>query len=116
MRQVHKARLRAQFTVSPVAALLAEAAALGLSIVIQATIGNIPPAAFGAFGGLTILLARRWVLVDARQAFSAAVERHQVLVEGTPPQFIYMAPACPRRWLVVPHVQLQPELIDADVE
>ena len=116
MKQVRKARVRAQLTGLLVAALLAEAVALGLTIASQATIGNIPPAAFGASGGLTILLARRWVLVDARKAFSAAVERHQALVEGTPPQIIYMARACPRRWLVVLHVQLHPELIDADVE
>lgn len=60
-----------------------------------------------------LALAHRWVLVDADNAFKAAVSKGHVLLAGASPHVTYIDSAFPGRWLVVLHVQLHPELIDA---
>jgi hypothetical protein len=107
-------RLKAQLKVLLLSALAAEVTALFFSIVTQAATGEVSPAEFGLFGAVTLALAHRWVLVDVNNAFEAAVSKHYVLLAGAPPHITHIDSTCPRRWFVLLHIQLHPELIDSD--
>lgn len=114
MKATRKIRLKAQLKVLLVSALVTEVAALCFSIVTQAATGEVFPAAFGLFSAVTLALAHRWVMVDVGNAFQAAVSKHHVLLEGTTPHITQIDSSCPRRWFVLLHIQLHPELIDSD--
>lgn len=88
--------------------------ALLLYVFARLTVGEISPAAFGLFGGATVLLAHRWILVDMRRAFDKAVAQHHVVLEGSPPHIMKIAPTFPGYWLAMLYIQLHPELIDED--
>ncbi|WP_454808354.1 hypothetical protein [Paraburkholderia fungorum] len=105
-------RLKAQLTTLLVAGCITEMCALVLSILAGLTVGDMSPTAFGLFGGATVLLAHRWVLVDVREAFDKAVAQHHVVLEGSPPHIVQIARTFPGRWLAMLYVQLHPELID----
>jgi hypothetical protein len=111
-----KMRLKAQLIVLLVSALVAEVTTLFFSIVTQAVTGEVSPAAFVLFGVVTLKLTHRWVLVDVDNAFEVAVSKRNVLLAGTPPHITHIESTCPRRWFVLLHIQLHPELIDSDFE
>jgi hypothetical protein len=70
------------------------------------------PTASCLFGGATVLLAHRWILVDVRKAFDKAVAQHHVVLEGSPPHIMQIARTFPGRRLAVLYIQLHPELIE----
>jgi hypothetical protein len=67
--------------------------------------------AFITFGALTTLLAAGWVRHDANRAFRFAAEHQYLGFEGDPPRVISIAQDCPKRWLVLLHIELNPDLI-----
>lgn len=69
------------------------------------------PAAFMTFGALTTLLAAGWIRYDAGRAFQFAADHHYLGFEGDPPRVISIAQDCPKRWLVLLHIELNPDLI-----
>jgi hypothetical protein len=91
-------RLKAQLKV------LLVSTALFFSIVTQAATGEVSSVAYGFFGAVTLALAYRWVLVDADNAFKAAVSKRQVLLAGAPAHVTHIDSTCPRRWFVLLHI------------
>lgn len=69
------------------------------------------PAAFLSFGAVTTLLAAGWIRHDAGRAFQFAAEHCYLGFEGSPPRVISIAQDCPKRWLVLLHIELNPDLI-----
>ena len=112
MKAAPRLKLKAQLTIALVAGCITQACALLLYIVSGLTVGEVSPTAFGLFGGTTVLLAHRWIVVDMRKAFSRAVEQHHVVLEGQPPHIIKIAPTFRGHWLTMLYIQLHPELID----
>ncbi|MFM0053802.1 hypothetical protein [Caballeronia grimmiae] len=109
-----KMRLKAQLATLLVAQLLTLVVTLLLSLMLRASGRAVPPAGFAIFGAVTLIMAYRWVRVDAKKAFVAAVDAGEVGIDGSPPRVNYILPICSRRWLVLLYVQLHPELIDGD--
>jgi hypothetical protein len=94
---------------------------IGLSIAITTmlayVLSNVVPhsphayVAFITFGALTTLLAAGWTRHDANRAFRFAAEHHYLCFEGDPPRVISIAQDCPKRWLVLLYIELNPDLI-----
>lgn len=116
MKASEMMRLKAQLAAWLVAQLLTLAITSLFSIALHASGQEVPRTAFAIFGALTLVMAYFWVRADARQAFVAAVSKHQVGTDGRPPHVTYISPIFPRRWLVLLYIQLHPELIDSDFD
>jgi len=96
---------------------------MGLSIAITSLLAFIPilanlipdlprgPAAFMTFGAFTTLLIAGWIRYDADRAFQFAAQGRHLGFEGDPPRVISIAQNCPKRWLVLLHIELNPDLI-----
>jgi hypothetical protein len=92
---------------------LSIAIATMLAYVLSNVVGHSPHAfiAFVTFGALTTLLSAGWIRYDAHRAYQFAAERHYLGFEGNPPCVISIAEDCPKRWLVLLYIELNPELI-----
>ncbi len=95
-----------------VAALVTQVTTLVISILVNAAGTKVPAIPFAIFACITLALAQRWILVDAAKAFDEAVAKRNVLLHGEPPRITFIVATCPRRWFVLLHVQLHPELLD----
>jgi hypothetical protein len=90
---------------------------VALSTVLAFALANVMPdlphgpAAFMSFGALTTLLAAGWIRRDAGRAFRFAAEHHYLGFEDNPPRVISIAQDCPKRCLVLLHIELNPDLI-----
>ncbi len=82
-----------------------------LSLFVNTFYQGVPASWFMAFGCVTTPAIVIWLRDDARHAYVAAVARHFVGFDGVPPHVVSIAADCPRRWLVVIHIQLHPELL-----
>jgi hypothetical protein len=84
-----------------------------LAFVLANTIPDLAhgPAAFMSFGAFTTLLAAGWIRHDAGRAFQFAAVNSYLGFEGNPPRVISIAQDCPKRWLVLLHIELNPGLI-----
>jgi len=111
-----KMRFKARLIVLLVAALVTQVTTLVISILVGAAGTKVPPIPFAIFACITLALAQRWILVDTANAFGQAVAKRQVLLEGTPPHLTFIASTCSRRWFVLLHVHLHPELLDTAFE
>jgi hypothetical protein len=112
MKAGPRLKLKAQLTIVLAVGCITEICAQLLSVVAGLTVGDMSPTAFGLFGGATVLLVHRLILVDVRKAFDKAVAQHHVVLEGSPPHITQIARTFPGRWLAVLYIQLPPELID----
>jgi hypothetical protein len=111
-----KMRVKARLIVLLVAALVTQVTTLAISIVLGAAGTEVPPIPFAIFACITLTLAQRWILVDAENAFAEAVAKRHVRLSGAPAHVTSIATTCPRRWFVLLHVKLHPELLDLDFE
>ena len=111
-----KTRFKARLTVLLVASIVTQVTTLAISILVGAAGTEVPPIPFAIFACVTLALAQRWILVDAENAFAEAVAKRHVRLSGAPPHVTSIATTCPRRWFVLLHVQLQPELLDLALE
>ncbi|WP_147329588.1 hypothetical protein [Paraburkholderia sp. DHOC27] len=101
--------------------LRGETKLMGLSIAITSVLAfvlanlvpDLPhgPVAFLTFGAVTTLLVAGWIRYDADRAFRFAAEGRYLGFEGDPPRVISIAQDCPKRWLVLLHIELNPNLI-----
>lgn len=84
-----------------------------LAFVLANVMPDLPqgPAAFMSFGALTTVLAAGWIRHDAGRAFRFAAENRYLGFEGNPQRVISIAQDCPKRWLVLLHIELNPDLI-----
>ncbi|MFC0693530.1 hypothetical protein [Paraburkholderia humisilvae] len=60
----------------------------------------------------TVILVMVWAVRDARSAYQRALDDGYVRLAPRTRVVTGIARDCPRRWLVVLHIQLHPELID----
>lgn len=72
-------------TIILLAGRITKVCGLVLYIIVGLTVGEMSPNVFGLFGGATLLLAHRRILVAARKPFDKAVEQRPALLAGRPP-------------------------------
>ncbi|MGV7242352.1 hypothetical protein [Caballeronia sp. M23-90] len=104
-------RFKARLLVLLVAALVTQVTTFIISILVNAVGTNVPAIPFAIFACITLALTQRWILVDAAKAFGEAVAKRHVLLQGDPPQITFIVATCPKRWFVLLHIQLHPELL-----
>ncbi|MFM0197821.1 hypothetical protein PQQ65_32490 [Paraburkholderia strydomiana] len=107
---VYRTWLKARLTVLLAALVITEVSALIFCVAATLTTGGISPVAFDLFSAATLLLAQRWVCLDARTAFGTAVRIRYVILAGEPPRISRIAATFPGRWLALLHIRLHPEL------
>ncbi|WP_256935955.1 hypothetical protein [Caballeronia sordidicola] len=63
------------------------------------------------FSFVTCVLLSSWLQADARRAYLVAREKGCITpVDGTHPT-LSIAPNCPRRWLVILHIEMNPAIV-----
>lgn len=103
-----------QARVGLVAVLLAEVlVVLGMLASCIVSI-QVPACAVAGFGVCTVAMATGWVRSDAHHAYEAAVREGYVVLDETEAEVLYIAPQCPRRWFVILHIRLHPEVIGCE--
>lgn len=105
-----KERLRGHLMLAAYALLANEALAWVLSIDLIAIYPGLQRWWFIVFGAVTTPAVMIWLCVDAKEAYELAKSRHHLGFEGTPPRVTSIADDCSRRWLVLLHIQMHPEL------
>lgn len=55
-----------------------------------------------------------WMRADAARAYETAVRLRFVALEGEPAHVVSIANDCPKRWWVLLHIRLHPDVIAAD--
>lgn len=73
----------------------------------------LPHDAIWLFSCVTSGLATLWLQSDARRAFGFAREKGFVTKSGDGKQDLQIAEDCPKRWLVILHIELNPAAIQA---
>ena len=66
------------------------------------------------FRFVTCALVSFWLQADALHAYRYAAQHGFVTVSGTHGDLIDVAPQCPKRWLVVLHLQLEPRWLKGE--
>jgi hypothetical protein len=74
---------------------------------------SLPHQAIWLFSCVTCGLLTLWLQSDARRAFSLAREKGFVKAVGDNKQALQIAEDCPKRWLVILHIELNPAAIKA---
>ncbi|AJZ56159.1 hypothetical protein [Paraburkholderia fungorum] len=116
MKAASKIRFKARLIVLLIGLLVTEITVLTISILVGLEGTKVPPMPFAVFACVTLALAQRWVIVDAANAFEEATRNRKVILAGLPPQLVSISQTCSRRWFVLLHVRLHPELIDPDLD
>ena len=83
-----------------------------LTIAFAYVVQQLDPSAPGIiesiFSFVTCMLVSSWLQTDARRAYLAAREKGCITpVDKTNPH-LKIAPECPRRWLVILHIEMNP--------
>jgi hypothetical protein len=65
------------------------------------------------FSCVTSGLVTLWLQSDARRAFGFAREKGFVKKSGDAKQYVQIADDCPKRWLVILHLELNPAAMQA---
>jgi hypothetical protein len=116
MKAASKIRFKARLIVLLIGLLVTEITVLTISILVCLEGTKVPPMPFAVFACVTLALAQRCVIVDAANAFEEATRNRKVILAGLPPQLVSISQTCSRRWFVLLHVRLHPELIDPDLD
>ncbi|SIT50746.1 conserved hypothetical protein [Paraburkholderia piptadeniae] len=111
MKPETRLALQSQVRVGLVAILLAEVLVLLGELASRIMSIDLPASAITVFGVCTVILATGWVRSDARHAYEDAVRAGYVELDDAQAVVLYIAPRCPRRWFVILHIRLHPELI-----
>jgi hypothetical protein len=114
MKPQTRLRLTGEFTLLGFALLVTQAMAWILSTVVNSTYGSVSPFWFAVFGALTMPFVIIWIRKDAARAYEAAISQGLLGLEGEPAHVVSIANDCPKRWWVLLHLRLHPELIGAD--
>ena len=89
-----------------------------LTLVFEAllvAVGYAPEAAtLLLFRFVTCALVSFWLQADASRAYRHASKRGLVTVSGEHGELIEIAPQCPKRWLVVLNLQLEPRWLNGE--
>lgn len=73
----------------------------------------LPNEAVWLFSCVTCGLLTLWLQSDARRAFGAAHEKGFVKTGGDQQPYVQIADDCPKRWLVILHIELHPATVQA---
>jgi hypothetical protein len=73
----------------------------------------LPPETIWLFSCVTCGLLTLWLQADARRAFGSARKKGFVKMGGGGEQNLQIAEDCPKRWLVILHIELNPASIYA---
>jgi len=73
----------------------------------------LPHETIWLFSCVTCGLLTLWLQSDARRAFGFAREKGFVKTGGDKKQDLQIAEDCPKRWLVILHIELNPAVIKA---
>jgi len=65
---------------------------------------------FLALGAVTMPVAMAWISRDAKRDYETAALERFLGFDGIPSRVASIADNCPSRWLVLLHIQMQPEL------
>jgi hypothetical protein len=114
MKPQTRMRLAGTFTLLGFAVLVTQAMAWMLSTVANFAYGSVPLFWSAVFGALTVPFVIIWIRKDAARAYEIATMQGFLGMEGEPPHVISIANDCPKRWWVLLHIRLHPELIGAD--
>ena len=114
MKSQTRMRLTGTFTLLGFAVLVTQAMAWILSTVVNSAYGSVSSFWFVVFGALTMPFVIIWIRKDAAHAYEIAIEQGRLGLEGEPAHVISIANDCPKRWWVLLHLRLHPELIGAD--
>ena len=114
MKPQTRMRLAGQLTVLGFAVLVTQVMAWMLSTAVNSVYGSISPFWFAAFGALTVPFVIIWIRKDAARAYETATKQGFLGLEGEPPHVISIAKDCPKRWWVLLHIRLHPELTGAN--
>ncbi|MDN7906666.1 hypothetical protein QZM18_21450 [Burkholderia diffusa] len=89
-----------------------------LTLVFEAllvAVGYAPEAAtLLLFRFVTCALVSFWLQADASRAYRHAAKRGLVTMSGEHGELIEIAPQCPKRWLVVLNLQLEPRWLNGE--
>ena len=89
-----------------------------LTLVFEAllvAVGYAPEAAtLLLFRFVTCALVSFWLQADASRAYRHASKRGLVTMSGEHGELIEIAPQCPKRWLVVLNLQLEPRWLNGE--
>jgi hypothetical protein len=114
MKSQTRLRLRGEFTLLGFALLVTQVMAWMLSTVENFVYGSVSSFWFVVFGALTMPFVIIWIRKDAARAYETAIKKGFLGLEGEPAHVISIANDCPKRWWVLLHIRLHPELIGAD--
>jgi hypothetical protein len=73
----------------------------------------LPNEAVWLFSCVTCGLLTLWLQSDARRAFGVAHEKGFVKKGGDQQPYVQIADDCPKRWLVILHIELHPAVVHA---
>jgi len=92
------------------AILMNQVLTTAFSFVVQRIDPGVPESIVPMFSFITTLLLASWIQMDARRAYLHALKQGGVRpVSDTNPS-VHIAPDCPKRWLVILHVEINPAL------
>jgi len=114
MKSQTRLRLTGTFTLLGFAVMVTQAMAWMLSTVVNSAYGSVSPFWFVVFGALTMPFVIIWIRKDAARAYEIATKQGFLGLEGEPPHVISIANDCPKRWWVLLHIRLHPELTRAN--
>jgi hypothetical protein len=72
---------------------------------------SVPPEAITIFGLATSLVVGFWLQSDARNAYRFATEKGFVTPVDEAHPMLRIKDGCPRKWLVILHIELNPTLV-----
>lgn len=110
MDTMTKMRLRGLATLFLISGMVTAVLSFLLSIALQRLSIGIATFPFAPFGAVTAVLTATWLRIDAKQAYEQANRSGCFQRNGTDMLIESMMKDCPKRWLVVLHLQLHPEL------
>lgn len=113
MKHGDKIRIRAKATVFGVALCVTEGLAFVLSCAARIFDLDASAVEFGIFGAVTTVLVSGWVQMDAQRAYAFADKSGFLNRDDMRRNVTSVKEGCPKIWLVVLHLQLHPELMEA---
>lgn len=111
MKGKQRSTMKGRLTLFLYAFLITEILGLILSLATHSMYADVPTDWFLVFGLITTPVVMSWLTRYGEEAYLEAVSRGFLYMEGIPSRVVSIADDCPKRWLVLLHIQLHPELV-----
>ncbi len=109
-----RTKLQAEAIVGFIAILLAELLTLLVMKIIPRSYSPMELSSLAAFGLVTAVLVGIWLRKDIERAYRFAVKHGYLRFDGQPPRIVGILDSCPRRWMVMLHIRMHPQLVGVD--